>query len=245
MNNIEKEKIRLRNEYINRIKIISREIYRLQESLTNLTHSGLSKDFVDKKKDENKVKIDSLKDETESLNSKLVDLNSGLLDEEIEHKLLAQKEVNNLKLKKENDNRKQKLEITENQKKAFSKRLDSDKKSNYEKRNLQYEMDRAYQHFLRACDKCPDYIKKNLKEMPNNKGYIYNDVVFLGEKPKERNNYEILFEKQRDGSLLIHEHYPDRTIISKKHTNGKKEVISNKHINRIKTNDGNMIKYKL
>ena len=81
--------------------------------------------------------------------------------------------------------------------------------------------------------------------MPNNKGYIFNDVVFLGKKAKERDNYEILFEKQRDGCLLIHEHFPSKTVISKKQPNGRKEVIVNKQIQRIKLNNDKMIKYKL
>jgi hypothetical protein len=245
MNNIEKEKIRLRNEYSTRIKTISKEIFRLEESLTNLTRSGLSKDFVDKKKEENKLKIESLKNESQTLNLKLEDLDTGILDEEIERRLQSQKEVNNQKLKKENENRQQKLIDTENQKKAFSKRLDTDKKSNYDKRSLQFEIERTYQHYLRASEKCPDYIRKNLKEMPNNKGYIFNDVIFLGQKPKERENYEILFEKQRDGCLLIHEHFPYKTVVSKKQPNGRKEVIVNKQIQRIKFTDGNNIKYKL
>ena len=245
MNNIEKEKIRLRNEYSTRIKLISKEIFRLEESLTNLTRSGLSKDFVDKKKDENKLKIETLKNESETLNLKLGDLDNGVLDEEIESRLQSQKEVNNQKLKKENDNRQQKLIEIDNKKKAFSKRLDIDKKSNYDKRSLKFEIERTYQHYLRANEKLPDYIRKNLKEMPNNKGYIFNDVVFLGKKAKERDNYEILFEKQRDGCLLIHEHFPYKTVISKKQPNGKKDVIVNKQIQRIKLNNDKMIKYKL
>ena len=244
-NNIDKEKIRLRNEYNTRIKFMTKEIFRLEESLTNLTRSGLSKDFVDKKKDDNKTKIDNLKNESNELNLKLLDLDTGVMDEEIQKRLQSQKEVNNQKLKKENDNRQQKIVNTENQKKAFSLRLNSDKKSNYEKRCLGYEIERTYQHYLKANDKLPDYIRKNLKEMPNNKGYIFNDVVFLGQKPKERENYEILFEKQRDGCLLIHEHFPYKTLISKKHPNGKKEVIVNKQIQKIKFTDGNNIKYKL
>lgn len=245
MNNIEKEKIRLRNEYSTRIKLISKEIFRLEESLTNLTRSGLSKDFVDKKKDENKLKIETLKNESETLNLKLGDLDNGVLDEEIESRLQSQKEVNNQKLKKENDNRQQKLIEIDNKKKAFSKRLDIDKKSNYDKRSLKFEIERTYKHYLRANEKLPDYIRKNLKEMPNNKGYIFNGVVFLGKKAKERDNYEILFEKQRDGCLLIHEHFPYKTVISKKQPNGKKDVIVNKQIQRIKLNNDKMIKYKL
>ena len=225
--------------------IVFEELNFVNEVRHYLYPSSFDYNFIIKNNGYNKTKIDNLKNESNELNLKLLDLDTGVMDEEIQKRLQSQKEVNNQKLKKENDNRQQKIVNTENQKKAFSLRLNSDKKSNYEKRCLGYEIERTYQHYLKANDKLPDYIRKNLKEMPNNKGYIFNDVVFLGQKPKERENYEILFEKQRDGCLLIHEHFPYKTLISKKHPNGKKEVIVNKQIQKIKFTDGNNIKYKL
>lgn len=243
MNNIEREKIRLRNEYINRIKFINKEIFRLEESMTNLTRSGLNKDFVDNSKEKNNKKINDFKSEIESVNLKINDLESSHMDEEILNRLNADKKINDEKLKKEIENRTQKVLEMENKKKAFSNRIDIDKKNNYEKRSLKYDIERTYQHYLRANDKLPEYMKRNLKEMPNNKGYLFNDVVFLGKKEKEKNNCEILFEKQRDGSLIIHEYFPFKTVVSKKYPNGKKEILVNKNITRIKLIKDDKIKY--
>ena len=44
-------------------------------------------------------------------------------------------------------------------------------------------------------------MKKNLESMPNNKGYIWKDVIFYGALPDENNGHTIIFEKGLDKLL--------------------------------------------
>ena len=61
-------------------------------------------------------------------------------------------------------------------------------------------------YFFKNCESMPEYMIANLKDMPNNKGYIWKGIHCYGEKPKENNvNSTTLFEKLKGGVLKIHE----------------------------------------
>lgn len=60
-------------------------------------------------------------------------------------------------------------------------------------------------YYLKVCNSIPDYMLKNLDEMPNNKGYIWRDVVCYGKKASEPGKPVVLFEKKKDGLMIIHE----------------------------------------
>lgn len=77
----------------------------------------------------------------------------------------------------------------------------------------------------RVTSQLPRYMKKNLKEMPNNKGYIFKNVWFYGELPRQRKE-QIMFEKRGD-ILRIHKITEKQIIISEKdQKTGKTRVIS-------------------
>ena len=65
-------------------------------------------------------------------------------------------------------------------------------------------MANGYKYFCKINDTLPHNLKKNLEEMPNNKGYIYKDIRFYGAKPAEVGKPLVLFEK-RGEILKIHE----------------------------------------
>jgi hypothetical protein len=68
----------------------------------------------------------------------------------------------------------------------------------------------------------PSYMKKNLVNMPNNKGYIHYGTHFYGLKPPENDpNIIVMFEK-KGNILVIHKYYPDRVEISHKNQISKK-----------------------
>ena len=66
--------------------------------------------------------------------------------------------------------------------------------------------------------------------MSKNRGYIYNGVRFYGEMPE--NEYEpiLLFERQRDGTLLTHEYTNNEYIVHSKPKNGRQSVIKREKI---------------
>lgn len=69
-------------------------------------------------------------------------------------------------------------------------------------------MDHEYQRLLSIDASMPDYMRQNLKNMKNNKGYIYRGVQYFGQQPltphEMRDDSYTLFEKTR-GTMYIHE----------------------------------------
>jgi hypothetical protein len=226
------DRIRIKNELNNRIKEIGVIIRRIDETLYNITRSNLGRDFVEKSKQKNLQKKEDLEKELIDLENKLRNLENGVMDSE-------------MILEAEND-KKYSAEIREREKNSKKNRDDAYKmkekksKESWQKQREEFNSQRAsereiareFNHFLNAIDSLPDYIIKNLKDMPNNKGYIFKGVTHLGRLPAEPGQPEILFEKQRDGTLIINEYFKDRTRISRKDKDGKKVVIRDEKIER-------------
>lgn len=69
----------------------------------------------------------------------------------------------------------------------------------------EHEIKFHHNRFRISIDTLPKYIKKNLSDMPNNKGYIYKGTWFYGLKKPETKQPNVMFEKLRNGILRIHE----------------------------------------
>jgi hypothetical protein len=183
-----------------------------------------------------KLKNSKIGDENEIviLEKRLVDLESGLLTEEL---FLQNKQNKEIADSKSNTNKKKKDEETKLQveKTKKSREFDSNNRS-YARGEKQkdYDMNRAYKYYEKTVANMPEYMIENLKNMPNNKGYIWRDIHCYGDLPIEKNQPITMFEKQRD-VLIIHEwtnkYY---TIYHKVGKNGKKSIVSRKEINKTK-----------
>ena len=68
-----------------------------------------------------------------------------------------------------------------------------------------FYMDKEEKRYFKICDSIPAYILRNLKEMPNNKGYIFKGLWCCGELPAEENGNLIMFEKCYNDVMKIHE----------------------------------------
>jgi len=103
--------------------------------------------------------------------------------------------------------------------------FDGQRAINKDKRDQRYQMRKAFYHFKRTDCRFPDYLRKKLKKMPNNRGYIYNSIRYYGKLPE--NEYEpiLLFERQRNGTLLTHEYTNDEYIVHSKPKDGRQSVI--------------------
>lgn len=71
--------------------------------------------------------------------------------------------------------------------------------------NTKREIDKNWQYFVKTRETIPAYMLKKLKNMPNNKGYIWKSIYCYGERPANVGEPVILFETQKDGVLVIHE----------------------------------------
>ncbi len=71
-----------------------------------------------------------------------------------------------------------------------------------------------YKKFTSINNTIPEYIYQNLKKWPNNKGYIWKDISYYGEKPSE-SKIVYMIEPQR-GFEYLHEIHPDKHILKMK-----------------------------
>lgn len=86
------------------------------------------------------------------------------------------------------------------------------------------DIEREYNRFLDISENLPDYITKNLKSMPNNKGYRFRGITFYGALPAEP-GATVVFDKKPDG-MIITEHYSNQEITYfKPRDGGQKELI--------------------
>ena len=126
--------------------------------------------------------------------------------------------------------RAEKLEKKKEEKSVLKGFFADQKAINKDNRDKRYQMKKAYYHFRRTDGRFPDHLRKKLKTMTNNRGYIYNNITYYGELPE--NEYEpiLLFERQRDGTLLTHEYTDDEYIVHSKPKNGIQSVIKREKI---------------
>jgi len=89
-----------------------------------------------------------------------------------------------------------------------------------------YYMDKEEKRYFKICDSIPPYILRNLKEMPNNKGYIFKGLWCCGELPAEENGNLIMFEKCYNDVMKIHEIDDKFHYIYEKIGKNKKTLLS-------------------
>lgn len=193
-------------------------IARLRYQTGNIEYT---KTQIQKLKQKNEDRQETLK----SLEQRIVDLEDGLLDQELENeydqvKSEIERKENEARVKREQENADQKIK---NQKsKQF---YESGRASDQLARSLKHEMHRGYKYYLKICDSVPDYMIKKLKEMPNNKGYIWRGMYCYGELDAEPGEPDILFEKNKD-LLIIHEWTGSEYKIWHKKGKGRKSLQS-------------------
>ena len=196
------EKFRLaeKNKVLSEIKLIESLIKRNRESVDRLkcqedsvfTRTQISKLLTGITEHESKLV---------ELQQKQIDISTGKLDEEIKSqndnllsKIQKKEEVTNKKKKEKQDEKKNDSELL---------------KKHYEKTN-RYEFSESFwqkeeRKYYKNCDSLPQWIRDKLKELPSNKGYIWRDLWFFGEKYVPFTKNCTMFENLKGGITIIHE----------------------------------------
>lgn len=183
-------------------------IERGKETIGRLKHTNLGVEFIKKQIDKLKTSINEKEERLSVLNDKIVIVDKGGLDNEINMEY-----INNENRKKKLDqdreiiakeNKKDKQEKKEKCKNYWDGIIGAARSERQKERDMKY----AQSYFERTCDSLPKYMKRNLADMPNNKGYIWKGVNFYGDLPEESGPC-VLFEKRKGGILIIHE-YTDK-----------------------------------
>ena len=143
--------------------------------------------------------------EIDILTKRLKDLDTGRLEDEICATLKQEKYEMEEHLKavtqRRLENRERKQEKSDISQAFYKKNSKADRESRWSKKDMQ----RSYSYYLKNSDSVPDYIMRNLDEMPNNKGYIWKGIMCFGLLPPEKNRPLTMFERQKGGILVIHE----------------------------------------
>ena len=130
--------------------------------------------------------------------TRLEQVNMGLLDNELkfENKLITDEidKKKNMSIEKHKLNKQKKEADKKISKNYYSKQKTDDRNE----RMKQKEYSRAWNHYAKSDNSMPEYMKKNLKSMPNNKGYIWKNIMYFGHKKRERSDRPVsLFERQK------------------------------------------------
>ena len=197
------EKLRIRERNIINDKIKQEEIYNKVDtkSIVNLKNAP-SSSFNTTQIEKILFKIESRKNTIENLKNRLESLDKGLLDDKLEEEMKNNTPVIQKKL-------------------VVKKIKKSTVKNNEEKKITEKEYNKSYKYFCNVCNSIPDYILTKLKQMPNNKGYIWRGVYCYGHKKPEKDKPIVMFEKTKH-VFIIHEWYKNEyKIWHKKGSNPK------------------------
>ena len=232
------EKNRIRDE-IRRIESYiendKNAIDRLRHQTTNIE---FTKNSIDKLKNKNKIREESLI----ILNQRLKDVDSGLIDTELDNEYKQNKKEIQRKNEITKEKKAHEFEIKKEKIKQSKKFYESTRSSDQKDRQLNREMDRTYKYYLRTCDTIPDYMLKKLKEMPNNKGYIWRGIYCYGDLPEEPGQPLIIFEKHKD-LMIIHEWSNTDYKVWHKRGKGRKTLQSAAKISRKNDNQPTIFNY--
>ena len=212
-----------KNQLLNDIRDSENFIDRSRKSIKNIRNSNMDSNYILNQITKLRECIKEKEEHVEILNQKVKKINTGELDSAIDEEYKVFKK--NLESRKKERSRKleeEKVTDTENKNKSknFWKNTINGARAN---RRSERDVRGGYRHFLRACNSFPDHLKKNLKKMSHNKGYIWRGVHFYGELPPIPGPC-VLFEKQH-GVLVIHEYGENHSYYKKYHKKGKDKKI--------------------
>jgi hypothetical protein len=189
-----------KNKVLSEIKLVESLIKRSRETLDRVKgqdDSVFTRTQISKLSDvitENENKLAALQ-------QKQIDISAGKFDDEI---MTENANVLSKIHKKEEFTNKKKKD------KEDEKKNDSDLlKKHYEKTN-RYEFSESFwekeeRRYYKNCDSLPQWIRDKLKDMPCNKGYIWRDLWFFGEKYAPFTKNCTMLENLKGGITIIHE----------------------------------------
>jgi hypothetical protein len=201
---MESKKKEYKTRILNQITYLQCSINNDETMLDNIKHQG-NTPFVLAQIDKISRCNDSRYEKIDSFTKELEDLEKGLLNNKISTELQQEKNAhiehgNNVIQKRleKNTIKQEKSDISQT---FYKKNAMADRETRWSKKDMQ----RSYQYYLKNVNSIPAYIQRNLEEMPNNKGYIWKGIMCYGSLPPEKNRPVTMFERYKEGLLIIHE----------------------------------------
>jgi hypothetical protein len=206
---IEKLRIKKKNEIGTSISELKASIQRLRKALENYQKSEVKfedleveNDYKEKRRLECEKQIEEKQKLIVSFEEQIVLINEGKLDEELKKELIKSEKVA----------RKPQIKLAMKPKEENVKNYAKTREMNAERIRQTYL--REWNNYTFSQQSLPDYMRKNLKEMTQNKGYIWKGCWFMGEIDSNEDNMITMFEKPNKDSLFIHEYNKEKRIYS-------------------------------
>ena len=217
---MESFRISEKNNINNRIKELSIYMERNNETIKRFKGQSNISSFELKQIEKLDIKNIEYVKELNKLKEDILSIENGNFDSK----------YNDSKIKSSEDikktNEKLNLKRINREEKEIEKKKFVQKSFDINRKVSSYHIDKEEQRFLKICSSIAPYILRNLKEMPNNKGYIFKGIWCFGELPKEKNTNVIMFEKCYNDIMKIHEIDNNFYYIYEKIGKNKKTLIS-------------------
>jgi hypothetical protein len=223
MADIEKYRLHEINQLSAKIKEYTNSISRMENTNHGITRSGImDSSYINNFKEKNFQKMEEYRTLIKEYEKKISDIHKGLYDSDI----LKDRKDNSHKIKTSAEAATKKRTQEEKKKKDLEQKYRNNQYSEHRKnKDNEYFMRKELEYFYKTVDSIPDNLYNKLKNMPNNKGYIWRDVWFMGELPPEEGEDTMMFEKKERDVMRIHVITSTHYLIYEKYQNYSKKLI--------------------
>jgi ribosomal protein S17E len=198
MSNIETQLRRIKNETLDEIRDLELSIERCNQNISRLrTNKQIFNPRV--LIERNESELEEFKKRLDLAHIKIDQIENGIYEDELkkefeENRRIIEHKATATKKKKEDSRFFDTPAQTQAKKKNF--------KPVYEK-NFERDFNYTEKQYFKDVATIPDNLLEKLKNMPNNKGYIWRNIWCFGEKPVSHINEYTLYEKQNQ-KYLVH-----------------------------------------
>lgn len=191
---------------------------RLEQSNSNLrTNSVIAdKQYIQQQLQNNDDEIIKIKSRLDEIEVRIRQVIDGDLDLQLETNVKNNMKIIQKKIDIAEKKKKEKQTDGKKNKEKAETYFKKQKEIDCQKRAGEYEMQRSFDWLTRTANELPNYMKENLKTMPNNKGYIWRGIYFYGALAAEKNQPRVVFEKQKDNVMMIYESTVKEITVFKK-----------------------------
>lgn len=218
------EGIRLneKNKILNEIKQLNSFVNTCNSMIGRLKNMNSEEKYVIVQLEKNKKNLQKYTEQIESFNKRLEDLHDGLLDEELLNNIKQETLKASIKGRQTLKEKREKNKVSEEDEKKSKDFYEMAKQSDKQDKKWFYKS--ATAHFFRTNP--PEWMSKELKNMPCNEGYIFKNIYFYGEKPKRGDTYT--FYENFKGYKHIHVWTKTHEYIYKQISRQQKTLIQSK-----------------
>lgn len=231
-----------KNKIINEIRDTEVFIDRSNKTIQRIKNSQMGEVYI-------KNQIIKLKEAIEQkelvlieLNEDIIKISNGLLDNDIDKEYEDSDKKFQDRLLETKKNKVMKKHIKEKKKDMSEKYWKSIISASREHKQKDRDVRYAYKYFSSVNDSLPEYMKTNLVDMPNNKGYVWRGVHFYGKLETQRGPL-VMFEKQKGGNILIIHEYTDREYKRYEKKGKDRKYLTYSHIKKHKKHGVDLMDY--